>query len=80
MITLLLRAVTLEGALKGILFFLTPQWHELSNPKVIFEYLLGNCVSVYFGDESVFVCMCFIIIITVLESKNKLRQPFCILC
>lgn len=34
MIALLIRAVTLEGASKGILFFLTPQWHELSNPKV----------------------------------------------
>lgn len=35
MITLLIRAVTLEGATKGILYFITPQWHELSNPKVI---------------------------------------------
>lgn len=38
MIALLVRAVTLEGASKGILFFLTPQWHELSNPKVRFNY------------------------------------------
>lgn len=34
MLALLVRAVTLEGSSKGILFFLTPQWHELSNPKV----------------------------------------------
>lgn len=34
MIALLVRAVTLEGSSKGILFFLTPQWHELTNPKV----------------------------------------------
>lgn len=34
MLALLIRAVTLEGASKGILFFLTPQWHELKNPKV----------------------------------------------
>lgn len=34
MLVLLIRAVTLEGASKGILFFLTPQWHELTNPKV----------------------------------------------
>lgn len=34
LLALLVRAVTLEGASKGILFFLTPQWHELSNPKV----------------------------------------------
>lgn len=36
MIALLIRAVTLEGATKGIIFFLTPQWHELINPKVIY--------------------------------------------
>lgn len=34
MLALLVRSVTLEGASKGILFFLTPKWHELSNPKV----------------------------------------------
>ncbi|XP_031628886.1 sodium-dependent nutrient amino acid transporter 1-like [Contarinia nasturtii] len=34
MIALLLRSVTLEGSAKGILFFLTPQWHELTNPKI----------------------------------------------
>lgn len=43
MITLLIRAVTLEGAVKGIIFFLTPQWHELSNPKVIFEFVQKLC-------------------------------------
>lgn len=38
MLALLIRAVTLEGASKGILFFLTPQWHELKNPKVLFAH------------------------------------------
>lgn len=31
---LLIRAVTLEGAMKGIIFFLKPKWEELLNPKV----------------------------------------------
>lgn len=35
MITLLIRAVTLEGAVDGILYFITPQWSELLNPQVI---------------------------------------------
>ena len=34
MITLLIRAVTLEGAVDGIIFFIKPQWGELLNPKV----------------------------------------------
>ncbi|XP_055305392.1 sodium-dependent nutrient amino acid transporter 1 isoform X1 [Sitodiplosis mosellana] len=34
MLALLIRSVTLEGASKGILFFLTPKWHELTNPKI----------------------------------------------
>lgn len=37
MIALLMRAITLEGAVNGIIFFLTPQWHELVNPKVILK-------------------------------------------
>lgn len=41
MIALLFRAVTLEGATKGIIFFLTPQWHELINPKVISNRIQG---------------------------------------
>lgn len=31
---LFVRAVTLEGAGTGIMYFLTPQWSELLNPKV----------------------------------------------
>lgn len=36
MLTLLIRAVTLEGAVDGIIFFIKPQWGELLNPKVFF--------------------------------------------
>lgn len=34
LITLLIRAVTLDGAIDGIKFFLTPQWDQLLTPKV----------------------------------------------
>lgn len=31
---LFIRAVTLPGSMKGIMYFLTPQWDQLLNPKV----------------------------------------------
>lgn len=34
LITLLIRAVTLDGAVDGIIFFLKPNWSELLNLKV----------------------------------------------
>ena len=34
LITLLVRGLTLPGAMDGVLFYLEPQWHELLNPKV----------------------------------------------
>lgn len=34
MIALLIRAVTLDGAVDGIIYFLKPNWNELLNPKV----------------------------------------------
>ncbi|XP_031628888.1 sodium-dependent nutrient amino acid transporter 1-like [Contarinia nasturtii] len=49
MIALLLRAVTLEGSSKGILFFLTPQWHELVNPKIWSEAIQQAFYSLSVG-------------------------------
>lgn len=34
LIVLLIRAVTLPGALDGIIYFFKPQWKELLNPLV----------------------------------------------
>lgn len=34
LITLLIRAVTLEGAVDGIIFFLKPEWNKLLDTKV----------------------------------------------
>lgn len=45
---LLVRAVTLEGAWKGISYFLTPQWHELLNPKVSGKHSLEKCFLLLF--------------------------------
>lgn len=49
MITLLVRAVTLEGAVDGILFFLRPQWWELLNPKVWKEAIVQLFFSLAVG-------------------------------
>ncbi|XP_035733055.1 sodium-dependent nutrient amino acid transporter 1-like isoform X1 [Vespa mandarinia] len=51
MIVLLVRSVTLEGALDGILFFVTPKWDMLWNPNVWYS-AITQCffsLSVCFG-------------------------------
>lgn len=51
MFALLIRAATLEGAGKGILFFIEPQWGELLNPKasnfIIKNFLIINNLQYY---------------------------------
>ncbi len=40
---LVVRGVTLEGASKGILYFLTPDWTKLKEPDVCIKSLQYNC-------------------------------------
>lgn len=49
MITLLVRAVTLEGAANGIWFLLRPQWGQLLNPKVWKEAIVQLFFSLAVG-------------------------------
>ena len=51
MIALLIRAVTLEGATNGIIFFIKPQWEKLFEPSVWYA-AVTQCffsLSVCFG-------------------------------
>ena len=34
LITLLIRGVTLPGSGEGVLYFITPQWEKIGDPKV----------------------------------------------
>lgn len=49
LITLLVRAVTLDGAVNGIIFFLRPQWAELLSPKVWKEAIVQLFFSLAVG-------------------------------
>ena len=45
LITLLVRACTLDGAADGIIYFIRPQWGELLNPKVWYN----ACTQLFFS-------------------------------
>jgi len=53
LLILLVRGATLPGAVDGILYFITPQWEQLLNPKVrntkikIFEGVI--CIEINFA-------------------------------
>lgn len=64
MAVLLVRAVTLPGAMKGILYFLTPQWDQLLNPSVWFA-AVSQC---FFS-----IAVCFSLII-MYSSYNRFDQ------
>ncbi|XP_055912057.1 sodium-dependent nutrient amino acid transporter 1-like [Eupeodes corollae] len=49
LIALLIRAVTLDGAVDGIIFFLKPNWSELANPKVWKEAVVQCFFSLAVG-------------------------------
>nr|CAD7455001.1 unnamed protein product [Timema tahoe] len=52
MITLLIKGCTLEGAGKGVLFFITPQWEELLNPNVWYAAVTQAFFSLNVGFGS----------------------------
>lgn len=56
LIVLLVRAVTLEGSLAGILYFITPNWGELLTPG-IWYHAVAQCffsLTVCFGAVVMF--------------------------
>lgn len=44
LVTLLIRAVTLDGAVDGIIFFLKPNWAKLLDLKVHASYIIIVCI------------------------------------
>lgn len=64
MLILLVRSVTLEGAMIGIMYFITPQWDRILEPKVWFAAVtqVFFSLSVCFGN------------IIMYSSYNKFRH------
>lgn len=46
---LLVRAVTLEGAWNGIIYFIKPEWDQILKPKVSFLIKISNIVLHFFS-------------------------------
>jgi len=49
MLTLLVKGLTLPGALEGIVFLFTPQWHRLYDPKVWYAAITQSFFSLGIG-------------------------------
>lgn len=58
LIILLIRAVTLEGSIDGIIFFFKPQWGELLNPKVRKQ----KCFNLIFFFYCILILTCKILV------------------
>ncbi|XP_049819193.1 sodium-dependent nutrient amino acid transporter 1 isoform X2 [Aethina tumida] len=64
LLALLVRAVTLEGATDGILYFITPQWDQLKNANVWYNAVTQCFFSLNIGFGSV----------TMYASYNRFRH------
>lgn len=53
MIALLIRAVTLEGAVDGIIYFVNPQWEKLVSAKVWYNAITQCFYSLGVGGGSI---------------------------
>lgn len=53
LIIILVRALTLEGAVDGVIFFIKPQWGELLNPKVWYSATTQLFFSLSVGMGSI---------------------------
>lgn len=60
---LLVRAVTLEGAWNGIIYFIKPEWDQILKPKVSFR--ISNIILLFF--------LFFIFYITIIIIVNLYR-------
>ena len=49
LVTLLVRGLTLPGAMEGVLFYITPQWSELLNLKVWYAAVTQSFFSLSTG-------------------------------
>ncbi|XP_037825305.1 sodium-dependent nutrient amino acid transporter 1 [Lucilia sericata] len=67
LIILLIRAVTLPGALQGIIYFFKPQWQELLNPLVWYAAV----TQVFFS-----LAICFGTLITYASYNNFKRNVY----
>ncbi|XP_046382723.1 sodium-dependent nutrient amino acid transporter 1-like [Ischnura elegans] len=88
MITLLIRGVTLPGAIDGILFFISPRWAELLNPKVWYSAVTQCFFSLNVSFGTVIYSSSFnnfkhnfhrdVIIVTTLDTCTSLLAGFTI--
>lgn len=67
LLILLLRAVTLPGAIDGIIYFFKPQWRELLNPLVWYAAV----TQVFFS-----LAICFGTLITYASYNNFNRNVY----
>lgn len=64
LLTMLVKGLTLPGAMEGIVFLFTPQWHRLYDPKVWYAAVTQSFYSLSIGFGT----------LTTFSSYNKFRH------